>query len=354
MLQANPPLHSQKPDWLMPISEGAPCGASLEYDAEYAILLSRMTPRGEAQYGDFVGASEVPNWAEIERDCRRLLLRTRDINLFVWLCRARARLAQAQGLAQSLSMLATVLQTWPEAIHPQMVIEGQIEPDVRANALAGLADPEGLLGDVREIVVASSTAMRLTVRDVERAFAVPRFADASSPESVSRQLEAQRATTDAKAPVHLLAQAAGHARAIDEWSMHQLGGDAPSLQGLLRLLDLFVAPEAGERVEPKAQMTNENGNSPAEEAGELAPVQGRMLISHAAGGRTREDVLANIRAARDWFEAHEPSSPVVVLLKQAERMVGKRFSQVADSIPLDLLRKWEAEEEGSASMEARA
>ena len=57
---------------------------------------------------------------------------------------------------------------------------------------------------------------------------------------------------------------------------------------------------------------------------------------------TRADVLLSIRAARDWFESNEPSSPVAVLLKQAERMVGKRFSQVADSIPLDLMQKWEA------------
>ena len=40
-------------------------------------------------------------------------------------------------------------------------------------------------------------------------------------------------------------------------------------------------------------------------------------------------------------------------LKQAERMVGKRFSQVAHSIPLDLMRQWESEGEG-ASEEASA
>lgn len=61
--------------------------------------------------------------------------------------------------------------------------------------------------------------------------------------------------------------------------------------------------------------------------------------------RTRNDVLLSIRGARQWLETHEPSSPVAVLLKQSERMVGKRFSQVADSIPFDLLKKWEIDEE---------
>jgi type VI secretion system protein ImpA len=110
----SPPL-SERPaiDWLQPVSALAPCGPSLEYDHEYAVLLSRMTPQADAQYGSFVGTPEVPNWAEVERDCQRLLLRTKDINLLVWLCRARTRLSQAAGLAHVLGMLRELLEAWP-------------------------------------------------------------------------------------------------------------------------------------------------------------------------------------------------------------------------------------------------
>lgn len=333
------------PDWLRPISSSQPCGASLEYDAEYAVLLSRMTPRGEAQYGKFVDMSDAPNWAEIERDCRRLLLRTRDIGLFVWLCRARARQSQAAGLAQVLSMLEAALRSWPDAIHPQRVIEGQADPEVRANALAALVDPEGLMSDVREIVVASSTALRLTVRDVERAFAVPRPADAQSPESVSRQLAALHAAAagDARAPVKLLAQAAQLARAIDAWSRRNLGEDAPSLQPLLRLLDMFVIPEVADA--DRVAGASAHGQAVPGDAGRRPEADPDRWSRAGRVPATRDQVRGQIRSAREWFEAHEPSSPVAVLLKQAERMVGKRFSQVADAIPLDLLKKWESDDE---------
>lgn len=326
------------PDLLLPITGAEPCGASLEYDAEYAVLQSRMTPRGDAQYGKFVGVSEAPNWAEIERDCRRLLLRTKDVTLFVWLCRARTRLGQAAGLAQVLATLAAVLKAWPEAVHPQLVVEGQFDPEVRANALAALGDPDGLLSDVRDIAVASHTALRLTVRDVERAFAVPRSADAPLPEAVNRQLAALRAAAadDPGAPVNLLAQAAREARAIEAWSRSQLGDSAPaSLKGLVRLLDLFLAPPVLRHAEPASE--------PA--AATTAAVGLATRSQHLSEGTTRQDVLYSIRAAREWLEVHEPSSPVAVLLKQAERMVGKRFSQVADSIPLELLKKWESEDD---------
>lgn len=45
----------------LPLSPTAPCGPSLEYDSEYAVLLSRLSPRGDAQYGEFVGVPDAPN-----------------------------------------------------------------------------------------------------------------------------------------------------------------------------------------------------------------------------------------------------------------------------------------------------
>jgi type VI secretion system protein ImpA len=319
---------------LSPLEATRPCGPSLEYDAEYAILLARMAPRVDAQYGEFVGLADAPNWADIERDCRRLLMRTRDINVLVWLCRARTRLAQATGLAQSLAMLAQTLQAWPDAIHPQLVVEGERDPAVRANALAALADPDGLLGDVREIVVATNAVRHLTVRDVERAHAVPRLPEAPSPESVAQQLEGlqRSASGDVALSMKALATALKSAREIAAWSASHLGDDAPALHALLELLKPFEQPESRMTAVPPEV---------ADAVGPFEPVEQPDILPV----RSRSQVRDNIRAARDWFEAHEPSSPVAILLGQAERMVGRRFSEVADAIPLDLLRKWDAQGE---------
>lgn len=330
-------------DWLQPVSALEPCGPSLEYDHEYAVLFSRMAPQADTQYGTFVGVSEAPNWAEVERDCQRLLLRTKDINLLVWLCRARTRLGQAAGLAHVLGMLADLLVAWPEAIHPQLLIDGEAEPAVRANALAGLADPDGLLADVGEIVVASSTALRLTVRDVERAFAVPRLADAPSAEAVTQQLAALRVSSRGQpnAPLTQLAAAAAHVHAIDDWSRKHLGDDAPSLRALSRILDLFEDPMA-KASKSLATLVHPEHAATASGVDSNAP--------NRSPTRGRDEVLGEIRSAREWFERHEPSSPVAVLLKQAERMVGKRFSQIADSIPHDLLQKWDAGEDAGEAL----
>ena len=64
--------------------------------------------------------------------------------------------------------------------------------------------------------------------------------------------------------------------------------------------------------------------------------------AHDARPMDRWSALASIRETRLWFEQNEPSSPVVVLLRQSERMVGKRFSELANVIPAELLAQWDA------------
>jgi len=260
---------------------------------------------------------------------------------------------------EALEMLAAVVDRYPEAIHPQLVIDGERDPAVRANSLAALGDPEGLLSDIRGIVVSSNTASRLTVRDVERACAVPRPTDALPYDSVRLQLDDLHA--QGHPAVLALADAAVLLRRIDRWGRHHLGDEAPDLQLVLRLLGLFeakAAPTAGVDLKPAA---------PAETMAETQTLESPAAAAHAdpaplpmqadptkhapttigpAGvslAQQREQVRSSLIAARAWLEQCEPSSPAAILLKQAERVLGKRFAEVAQVIPADLLAKWDAD-----------
>jgi type VI secretion system protein ImpA len=70
--------------------------------------------------------------------------------------------------------------------------------------------------------------------------------------------------------------------------------------------------------------------------------------SHGAAPLTaaqqREHIRQLLGQVRHWIELHEPSSPVAVLLKQADRMWGKRFSEIAHVIPPDLLQSWDRDD----------
>jgi len=277
-----------------------PCGPSLEYDPDYLLLLARLAPRTDVQYGGFVGAPEAPDWNAVERDAERLLARSLDIALLVCHCRAATRLRRAAGLDAGLQRLLAALQEWPDVIHPQLLTEGVSDPTVRANALAALADPDGLLGDVAALL--------------------PHAGD-----------EAARSA---------LRSAAAHARAIDRWAGDTLGESAPALQPLLKLLAPFMVSAA----EPgRADRSLGAGADPT--APPLSDTVGsaRSPVMPAAGSaRDRSDMRVVLADARAWFETHEPSSPIALLLLQAESMVGLHYGQLTQAVPAEWLSRWQS------------
>ncbi|WP_230413962.1 type VI secretion system protein TssA [Collimonas silvisoli] len=350
--------HKQEaPAWMAPLSKTEPCGPNLEYDPEYVMLVAKAAPKGDTQYGDFIGVPDAPNWGDIERDCRRILLRSRDISILVLLLRSRTRLAQAEGLREGLAMLTALLDAYPDDIHPQAIVEGEFDLTVRANALATMTDPEGILSDIREIVLIKNSAMRLQVRDVERAFAIPRPADALSAASVRQQLDDLRRSHDKN--LSSLTEAARLTALLQAWAASTLDEQAPDLSALTELLGLFARSDRPQAEQATSASSAIAAPVPPMHAADnviASPVdlveQPLLPLQAISPGRVmapsdplqgREAALQAMIKTREWFEQAEPSSPVAVLLRQAEKLVGKRFSEVVQCIPLELLERWEEE-----------
>ncbi len=347
-------------DFLVPVSEETPCGPNLEYDPEYSVFFTKIANRTEVQYGDFVEAPEPLNWSEIERECRRLLLRTKDIALLIVLTRCRTRLKGAIGFLEGVSVLSSVIKTYPEQVNPQLMIEGELDIAVRANAMAMLIDAEGLLGDLREVVLSKNTGLRLQVRDVERAFAVPKHNDALAPESVLSQL--QEMVFNDNPEVLAILKALPIVDELLNWASDNLKEFTPDFTPLRKLLKLFDHPDLHaysqniqdedesndvDSTQEDEDVTLEHEYFAEESLSEQAteqPVEGHKNKRNNFSQDSRlgrKQALDSVKQARLWFEQYEPSSPVIVLLKQAEKMVGKRFSDLVQVIPLDLLMTWD-------------
>ena len=339
-----------------PISAECPCGPDLEYDPEYLLLFTRATPREEAQYGDFVSTPETINWAELERDARRLLTRSKDIRILVVLLRCRIQQAGARGLVEVLTQLETLCNMYRDTLHPQLLATEDITAEdaavARCNALSALLDHEGVMADIRGITLSNNATLRLQVRDVERSLSASRPADALAPESVRQQLadlEARGAL-----PLDAFRQAAETAERLQRHARETLDDQAPDFSRLTQLLALLPGtvqsttqeiPPQPQPIQPESaaidhteQMQAEHVAPPVHIAAEISPPPGAELRQI----RDRNDALERLRVIRRWFEHSEPSSPTIPLLRQAERLVGKRFSEVINEIPAELLEKWDA------------
>lgn len=355
-------------DWLDALSHDAPCGVDLEYDPAYVVLSAKTTLQPDVQYGNFISAPQPVDWQEIERGCRGLMTRSRDIRLAIVFARSRTRQGGGAGLAQGLSLLAHWLDRFPDSIHPQADVDAQRDAalQIRANALAALVDADGLLGDLRAIVLVGTSTTRLLVRDVERAYARPRRADSLTQESVNLQLDELRART----PERLggFDRALASFELIESWSRSHLASFAPNLEvmGMLlrrlarstgqvdRATPVRAAPTANSNIESTTEATvtattetNPKTGAETTREPETATTQSQNdrphIIETTALLADRQTALGRMIEARLWFEAHEPSSPIPLLLRRAEQLVGRRYTEIVQAIPPELLLQWESE-----------
>lgn len=316
---------------LSPVSAELPCGTNLEYDPAFMLLQDRVSPRDDAQYGDFHASPEPTNWAEVERDCMGLLARARDIRLVVLLIRCRCRSEGAHGLRNGLHSLLALLATFPTEVHPQLEVDGEYDPAVRANALAALADPAGLMSEIRELRFGDK-ALRVSLREIERSQSVPLPVDAMAPGTMQPRLDALRDRHTAS--LAAMDDACAEVMAIQRWCVETMPDHAPDLDPLVRLLRLVSHPGHAAVASP-----GETGVRP------VASAPAMLQASSVTGPGDRHAARCQIRGVRQWLETYEPSSPVSLLLRQAEYLLGKPFSEVFQAIPADLVERWSSTEE---------
>jgi type VI secretion system protein ImpA len=142
-----------------------------------------------------------------------------------------------------------------------------------------------------------------------------------------------------------------------------LGSFAPDLSALAKLLGLLARPIGGPVVddvllddsfsdetstigagEAQTAVLNEHPEGLTLHDEHVEPIEIVQSVRSSRGPLSdRKAALEKMRQARLWFETHEPSSPIPVLLKRAEQLVGASYIEVIRAIPPDLLLQWHSE-----------
>jgi type VI secretion system protein ImpA len=55
----------------------------------------------------------------------------------------------------------------------------------------------------------------------------------------------------------------------------------------------------------------------------------------------REHIRALLGQVIAWIEDNEPSSPVSIVLRQAQNLWGKRYAEIIAAVPPELLAQWD-------------
>ncbi|MFM9927519.1 type VI secretion system protein TssA [Variovorax sp. H27-G14] len=344
---------------LQSVVDGArACGEDLEYDPDFLALQQATTGKREQQFGSTIIPAEPPDWARVERLAKQLCSRTRDLRVLVPLTLAWTENRGLPGYVEGLQLVHAVLQTFWSEVHP-VVVDGDFEdPLPRMNALAALAEAEGLGRSVRDAKLLDDTGTAMSLRQVEA------LLDSSKadhqidyPGGIGRLRDAARRAHEKSAPpVVALREAILLLQGIRETCERALGQSwAPDFSRLERSLRtvMQLLPEQAQADMTKVMEANagaplqgvELSTTPAQSHAESAADGGIGLRAPRIKDieiASRDDVQVLLKKACEYLERAEPSHPAPMLIRRAQRLLDLNFLQIIEELVPEGLQKIES------------
>jgi type VI secretion system protein ImpA len=312
---------------LRDVSPDSPCGDNLEYDPAFGELERAARGKEEQTLGDATVAAEPPDWRDVRDRATALLGRTLDLRVAVYLTRALLNTNGLAGFCDGLALLRGLLERYWDCVHPQLDPDDDNDPTFRINTLVTLCDRDATLLGVQEAPLVSSRALgvfdqrHLLIAKGE----LPAPADAS--DDVPNQATIDAAFMDAdieelQATEDFITRSSGDLAAIDAILMDKVGSSqAPDLSALSNMLKSMQAEVSGYLARRGVgEATEAEAGDEAQPGATVRPVSGEIA--------SREDAVRMMDKISDYFQRHEPSSPVPLLMGRAKRLVSLSFMEI--------------------------
>lgn len=326
-------------DYLQAIDPDAVCGDNLEYDPAFKALEQAIAGKPERQMGGVLIEAEPPNWREVKKAAEQLLTRTIDLRILISYLRSLVALEGFSGLADGLTLLQTLAaQRW-DTLYPSLDLEDEDDSAAeRINALLPLCDHQVMLWPLQQIPLLQSPQLgRFSFHDLAIASGK---ATAAQDEKATEQSTIDAAVQDAS--VGNLEQTLSEVTIslnalnfLENFVTEQVGsGNAPSFADLRRFLKecqqhltSWLAQKGGGDTESTSQPFENTAQNHATVS--VAPVKSVAAIG---GISNNQDVIKTLTLICDYYQRHEPSSPIPLLLERAKRLVGKSFMDILKDI----------------------
>jgi type VI secretion system ImpA family protein len=295
---------------LAPVSEESPGGEDLYDDPERQQI--------EQAFEDDPGSVD---WREIVGMIEAQSQRSKDVWLAIYLARAGARMGRLDTVVTGCEMLAGLLETYWDVLHPSLEEYGF---QGRKGPCESLTRIGTFLGPLKRIVLVEHARLgSYTAEDLERfenegdsadGFGMFRHAVGETPqESLQEAMVSLRAMRSAveRADVALMAHA-------DDDTGTDFKPTYQAIDSMLRWLAPYVAGDEA----PAEEAVTEEGGSDASGAAQRGV--GRI--------ESREDVARALDAIADYYLRREPASPIPVALRRVRGWINMDFLAILRDI----------------------
>ena len=322
---------------MVPVSDDSPCGEDLEYDPAFSEMERAAAGREEQEIGDIVVEAEEPDWVDLRDKALAVLGDSKDLRAGVYLTTALLKTDGLPGFAQGLELIARLVEEQWHGVHPVLDPDDDMDPTIRVNTIAQLADPAGILQHLRQSPLTESRMMgRFSMRDVMLArgeMALPEGSDATPPDMAS--INGAFQDTDGEILQGFADAVEGSMASVSSLTTNitdRVGAaDTVDLSALTKLLNdvkkVLAGFLGGEAAAEEGASDGIAGAAPVAAAGAVAAMPG--VISNA------NEVLNALDRICDYYKRQEPSSPVPVLLQRARRLVSADFLTIVKDLAPD-------------------
>lgn len=332
---------------LAPLSPGNPTGPDMNDSTE----MFRIDDLAKGTPGDEVKGTlaEPPDWRKLRKECESFLSKSKHLKVAVILTSCLLKQKGLEGFRDGLQVVLGYVREYWDTFHPLLDPSDGNDPTQRLNLLTTLKKSrwptEWLLAmnHLFEVPLAGSEGRLVTLAEVD--------------------LSRGRATAGEGAPSGM--DAATLTALIRSTPQEQLVGTMALLEEILKLveeLDLLLTSKVGSAkaesfndlrdtlsrmegvISPYLQTASAEGAGEDVEADDTSGSSGSIQKSSGDSGprgeggsgviRSREDVVRQIGIICDFLTRTEPSSPIIYLLRRAQRMVGMDFLQVVTELSL--------------------
>ena len=318
---------------LKPISPEEPCGVDISYDPATQELETLMRGKPETQFSQ----AEEPRWDAVRDGCVALLLRSKNLRVAQVLCLTLLRTEGLTGFRDGLAVLRGMLVEHWEGIYPRLDPEDKNDPTERVNILESLVTPLATYGDpmqflrrlreaklsdskkvgrfsMEEIAPSLTKDAATAVAPVDPAQVQAAFLD-TEPEKLGQLMTAvTESTAAAKEMDAFLTKTIGAGSTVD-WKPLLAG-----LEEIRKILAPFVPQAGGESTEVAADGT----------VVKTAPANSGAIQS-------REDVVRMLDRICEYYSLAEPSSPVPLMLRRAQRLAAMSFIEIIEDLSPEAL-----------------
>lgn len=317
---------------LADVAADAPCGSNLEYDPAFIAVERAVRAAPQERLVGPNAVVEEPKWATIVEQAAELLGRSKDLRIAGVLTKALLRSQGLAGLRVGVETLRGLVEKHWDRIFPLLDPENDNDPTERINALRELTDRREVVAVLRMLPLAEALPIgRVSLRDIAQASeAQPSAANdagASSLDAAKIDAIFMRVGLDKlRSTLDDVRQIREDLHAIANWVTDRVGAQSAlsfeELNAVLEQMERVLVPRLSARTaEPVSAAA-------AAAIAELPLTAATMSVTQPGVIETRADVRRMLELLCAYYDEHEPSSPVPLLLRRAQRLTGMSFMDI--------------------------